>query len=72
MSIFKKTKQKTTKQNVWARPQMKVIFRAEIMPGKSKEDRTFIIEKVLSNGRVILSDFTGEHRESEFEPITFR
>ncbi len=50
---------------------MKVIFRAEIMPGKSKEERTYIVEKVLTNGRVILDGFIGEHRESEFEPIVF-
>lgn len=57
------------KPDVWARPQMKVIFRAELMPGKTNEERTFTIEEVLSNGRVILQDFAGEHRESEFEPV---
>ena len=49
---------------------MKVVFRAELMPGKTREERTYTIEKVLSNGRVRLVDFAGEHRESEFEPIT--
>ncbi|NJM53230.1 MAG: hypothetical protein HC846_07450 [Blastocatellia bacterium] len=48
---------------------MKVIFRAELMPGKTNEERTFTIEEVLPNGRVILQDFAGEHRESEFEPV---
>ena len=48
---------------------MQVTFRAEIMPGKNKEERTYKITEVLSNGRVVLEDFAGEHRESEFEPV---
>lgn len=59
-------------KNVWARPEMAVIFRAELMPGKSREERTFRIKKVFSNGRVLLHDFVGEHRESEFEPVDFK
>jgi len=39
------------------------------MPGKSREERTFRIVKVLANGRVLLDDFEGEHRENEFEPF---
>lgn len=72
MNIFQRFYRKITKPNIWARPQMKVVFRAEIMPGKSKEERTFVIEKVLANDRVILAGFAGEHRESEFEPIIFQ
>jgi hypothetical protein len=71
MSLLKKLKRKITKPSIWARPQMQIIFRAELMPGKNRQERTFKIEKVLSNGRVILQDFAGEHRESEFEPIRF-
>lgn len=59
------------KKNVWARPEMEVTFRAELMPGKSREERTFKISKVMWNGRVLLHDFAGEHRESEFEPLNF-
>ena len=58
-------------QNVWARPKMNVTFRAEIMPGTLREDRTFRIDKVLSNGRVTLEDFEGEYREGAFEAINF-
>ncbi len=72
MSIFKSFFQKIIRPSVWARPQMSVTFRAEIMPGKSREERTFQIEKVLRNGRVILKDFIGEHKESAFEPINFK
>jgi hypothetical protein len=64
--------QKNTDSNVWARPQMQVTFRAELMPGKSREERTFRIKEVLPNGRVTLHDFFGERRQSEFEPINFK
>ena len=50
---------------------MKVTFRAEVMPGRSREERTFTIEKVLPNGRVSLYEFPDEHREGAFEPINF-
>jgi hypothetical protein len=62
-------KRENGKKSVWARPRMSVTFRAELMPGKSREERTFLIKAVLPNGRVTLDSFTGEHRESEFEPI---
>ncbi len=58
-------------QNIWARPNMNVTFRAEIMPGTLREDRTFKIETVLSNGRVKLEGFAGEYRERAFEAINF-
>jgi len=56
---------------VWAREGMEVTFRAEIMPGKSREERTFRIQQVTPSGRVILHDFLGEHREGAFEPLNF-
>ena len=71
MNPFKKG-DSSINQNVWARPEMAVTFRAEIMPGKSREERTFRIEKVLKNGRVILHGFAGEHRQNSFEPINFK
>ncbi|MEO7659751.1 MAG: hypothetical protein ABIV48_09065 [Pyrinomonadaceae bacterium] len=68
----KKTKQvKPAIGNIWARPKMPVTFRAEIMPGMSREERTFRIDEVLSNGRVTLQDFIGEYRETAFEAINF-
>ena len=72
MNIFKNFFQQIMHPSVWARPQMLVTFRAEIMPGKSREERTFQIERVLKNGRVTLKDFLGEHKESAFEPINFK
>ncbi len=68
MSLFKR---KTTPPSVWARPEMPITFRAEIMPGKSREERTFRIKDVMRNGRVTLYGFDGEHRESEFEAVNF-
>ena len=58
-------------QNMWARPEMQVTFRAEIMPGRDREARTFKIREVHRNGRVTLYDFIGQHRQGAFEPINF-
>jgi hypothetical protein len=55
--------------SVWARPGMSVTFRAELMPGRDREARTFRITKLLSTGRVLLDRVEGEHAEKEFEPI---
>ncbi len=55
--------------NIWAIPEMTVAFRAEVMPGKNREERAFRVQKVLNNGRVTLYHFAGKHRESEFEPL---
>lgn len=72
MSLFNRKKQiVSTTQNAWARPEMNVTFRAEIMPGRDREARTFRIKEVLPNGRVILYDFIGEHRQGAFEPLNF-
>lgn len=72
MSFFKNNSEKAAAPNVWARPKMAVIFRAEVMPGKNREERTFRVQKVLRNGRVMLYDFADEHRENEFEAINFK
>jgi len=72
MGFFKNFYTKIARQNVWARPEMSVTFRAEIMPGKSRQERTYKIKEVLPNGRVILYDFLGEHRQSSFEPVNFK
>ena len=75
MAIFrsaKKVKSDGPAADVWARPEMQVTFRAEIMPGRSQEDRTFRIKSVLPNGRVTLYDFPDEHRQGSFEPVNFQ
>ena len=60
-----------TPESVWARPEMNVTFRAEIMPGIEREERTYRIQTVARNGRVILHDFPGEYRETAFEAVNF-
>lgn len=55
--------------DVWARPGMRVTFRAELMPGRDREGRTFRVKELLPSGRVSLHDFDGEHTENEFEAV---
>ncbi|MCA1633379.1 MAG: hypothetical protein LC802_06560 [Acidobacteria bacterium] len=53
----------------WARPGMSVTFRAELMPGRDRAERTFHVGAVLPSGRVTLEGFAGQHTETEFEAI---
>jgi len=55
--------------NVWARPGMPVTFRAELMPGRDRDDRTFLVKELLPSGRISLHGVDGEHAEKEFERI---
>jgi hypothetical protein len=55
--------------DVWARPGMEVVFRAEVMPGRDASERTFRVHQLLPSGRVVLQNFAGEHAEREFEPV---
>lgn len=71
MKLFGKTSNKNKPSAIWARPEMSVVFRGEVMPGKTREQRTFRVKEVLASGRVRLYDFSGEHREREFEAINF-
>jgi len=57
--------------NVWARPGMAVTFRAELMPGRDRRQRTFVVKELLSSGRVSLHNADGEHAEREFEQVQF-
>lgn len=72
MNFFEKFYRKIVAPSVWARPEMPITFRAETMPGKSREERTFRVKDVLRNGRVTLHGFVGEHRESAFEAVNFK
>ena len=55
--------------NAWARPGMMVTFRAELMPGREREERTFRVNELLPSGRVSLVGVNGEHAEREFERV---
>ena len=57
--------------DVWARPGMLVTFRAELMPGRDRTERTFRVRELLTSGRVSLHGVDGEHAEKEFEPVKF-
>ena len=67
----KKVQPRRKAGDVWARPGMPVTFRAEVMPGRDRNERTFVVKELLSSGRVSLHDVDGEHTEKEFEPIQF-
>ena len=75
MPIFRRKKkndsESTPIKNVWARPEMNVTFRAEIMPGRTREERTFRVKLVRPNGRVMLYDFPDEHREKRLRTAQF-
>jgi hypothetical protein len=55
--------------DVWARPGMMVTFRAELMPGREPQERTFRVKELLPSGRVTLHGVMGEHAEKEFMPF---
>lgn len=55
--------------DVWARPGMLVTFRAELMPGREGDERTFRVKELLPSGRVSLHGVDGEHAEKEFERV---
>jgi hypothetical protein len=69
----KRNRMQATKKasDVWARPGMLVTFRAELMPGRERAERTFRVKELLSSGRVLLHDVNGEHAEKEFERVQF-
>ncbi len=75
--LMKKKKRVSTKQqrgadnpaSVWARPGMTVTFRAELMPGRDREERTARVKELLPSGRVLLYEVAGEHAQKEFDPL---
>lgn len=67
------TKQQGAEQkpaSVWARPGMTVTFRAELMPGRDREQRTARVKELLPSGRVTLHEVAGEHAQKEFDPVS--
>jgi len=48
---------------------MRMTFRAEVMPGRETDERTYEIERVLTSGRIELANLQGEHTLTEFEPV---
>lgn len=62
-------RERDSSRDTWARPGMKVTFRAELMPGRDGSERTFQITDLLPSGRVLLDGVSGEHVEKEFERL---
>ena len=58
-----------TPLNGWAKQGMKLTFRAEVMPGREPDERTFTVARVLENGRVELAGLVGQHSMTEFEHV---
>ena len=48
---------------------MRLTFRAEVMPGRETDQRTFEVTRVLTSGRIELENLHGEHALTEFEPL---
>ena len=61
--------QPAREKDVWARPGMVVTFRAELMPGRDREQRTARVKELLPSGRITLQEVAGEHAQNEFESI---
>ena len=70
-ALFKRKKVEPKRVDVWARPGMPVTFRAELMPGRDRHERTFVVKELLPSGRVSLHGVDGEHAEKEFDPVNF-
>jgi len=62
-------RKRDSRGDTWARPGMKVTFRAELMPGRDRSERTFEVSDLLPSGRVLLNGVSGEHAEKEFERL---
>src|ERR1051325_10662514 len=62
-------KRRGKRDDMWARPGMEVVFRAELMPGRDGSQRIFRVQQLLPSGRVVLENFAGEHAEKEFERV---
>src|SRR5215510_12203208 len=58
--------------DVWARPGLLVTFRAGLVPGRERHDRTYRITELLPSGRVSLHGVDGEHAEKEFQRLQIK
>jgi hypothetical protein len=65
--MLKGQRKKQPLPSVTLKAGMSVTFRAEVMPGRDKMDRTFQVTRVLTNGRIELAELEGQHSLAEFE-----
>lgn len=47
----------------------RMTFRAEVMPGRETNERTYEVARVLTSGRIELANLQGQHAITEFEPL---
>ena len=57
--------------SAWGALGMGVRFRAELMLGRSRLERSFSVKELLSSGRVTLNGIHGEFVEAMFEPVQY-
>jgi hypothetical protein len=67
--VRKRKKGEEATGDKWARPGMLVTFRAELMPGHDRSERTYRIKVLLPSNRVLLDGISGEHARNEFERV---
>lgn len=65
----RKMPEQELRRDRWARPGMRVTFRAELMPGRDSSERTYLILELLPSDRVLLQGVAGEHMRNEFERV---
>jgi hypothetical protein len=69
---FQRRSAKTKKRSGalgWVTEGARLTFRAELMPGRDADKRTFTVARVLANQRVELIGMGGQHTMTEFEPV---
>ena len=67
--VRKRKKSEQTSGDRWARPGMLVTFRAELMPGRDRSERTYRVKVLLPSNRILLDGVSGEHARNEFEHV---
>ena len=50
---------------------MRLTFRAEVMPGRETNERTYEVARVLRGGRIELANLVAQHAITEFEPLPY-
>ncbi len=63
------TTEKRARASAWVSVGMQLTFRAELMPGRERSERTFTVSRVLASGRVELDGLAGQHSETELELV---
>src|SRR2546430_9723679 len=68
----RRRREQTEASDVWARPGMQVIFRAELMPGRDASERTFQVTGLLLSGHGFLCGDVGDHTQTSFVAARYK